>query len=233
MYRDRPQTSGAVHAWELELGRRRSEASGSRETGLRHPRQATTAATRFDARGSPIRNDQAAYEAFSNCNALMSLDLVNGRAMNLDPDPQGQWGSAISSECRVTRCWGPPELAGRNESAPQRSAHAASVMSKDDVGREFAAVLAEARLLAATRGDPDVDQGHIFSVIIARVIEEAPANATKGAIGEASRLDSWTGATDSIPIVRSGVDSKTATCEWLSSRTWKARPGPCVCCSSR
>jgi len=50
----------------------------------------------------------AVDEAVSNCNALMSVDLVHGQAMNMDPDPRGDWGSAISSECRVTQCWGPP-----------------------------------------------------------------------------------------------------------------------------
>ena len=50
----------------------------------------------------------AVYEAVGNCNSLMSVDLVQGQAMNLDSDPRGQWGSAVSSECRVTQCWGPP-----------------------------------------------------------------------------------------------------------------------------
>jgi hypothetical protein len=67
--------------------------------------------------GTGKTRSAAVDEAFSNCNALMSLDLVNGQAMNLDADPRGQWGSAISSECRVTRCWGPPR------SRPQPRAH--------------------------------------------------------------------------------------------------------------
>jgi len=52
-------------------------------------------------------------------------------------------------------------------------------MADDELEREFEAIVAEARLLAASRGDPDLNQGHIFSAIIARVIEQAPADATK------------------------------------------------------
>jgi hypothetical protein len=47
----------------------------------------------------------AVHEAVGNCNSLMSVDLAQGEAMNLD---SSEWGAAISSECRVTQCWGPP-----------------------------------------------------------------------------------------------------------------------------
>jgi hypothetical protein len=50
----------------------------------------------------------AVSEAVGNCNSLMSVDLARSEAMNLDSDPRGEWGSAVSSECRVTQCWGPP-----------------------------------------------------------------------------------------------------------------------------
>ncbi len=55
-------------------------------------------------------------------------------------------------------------------------------MSDEDIEREFAEIVEEARLLCTMRGDPDLNQGHIFSAIIARVIMEAPANATKDEI---------------------------------------------------
>jgi len=57
----------------------------------------------------------------------------------------------------------------------------------DEVEQEFAAVVAEARLLANLHGDADLNQGHIMSVIMVRVIEQGPANATKEEIAEGVR----------------------------------------------
>jgi hypothetical protein len=51
-------------------------------------------------------------------------------------------------------------------------------MADDEVEREFAPILLEAQLMARGRNE-DLNQGHIFSVIIAKVIMDAPPNATK------------------------------------------------------
>lgn len=70
--------------------------------------------------GTGKTRSAAAEEAHSNCNSLMSVDLVRGQAMNLDDSRQGEWGSAISSQCRVTQCWGPPRSRPQPRARGQR-----------------------------------------------------------------------------------------------------------------
>jgi hypothetical protein len=38
---------------------------------------------------------------------LMTVDLNRNGSMNLEPSPQGSWGSAISSPCHITQCYAP------------------------------------------------------------------------------------------------------------------------------
>jgi hypothetical protein len=49
----------------------------------------------------------AEYKAISDCNAMMTVDLNRNGAMNMEPSPQGSWGSAVSSPCHITQCIAP------------------------------------------------------------------------------------------------------------------------------
>jgi hypothetical protein len=56
----------------------------------------------------------AEYKAMSDCNAMMTVDLNRNGSMNMEPSPQGSWGSAVSSPCHITQCIAPAR-AGRAE----------------------------------------------------------------------------------------------------------------------
>lgn len=58
----------------------------------------------------------AEYKAISDCNAMMTVDLNRNGAMNMEPSPQGSWGSAVSSPCHITQCIAPGR-AGRAKSS--------------------------------------------------------------------------------------------------------------------
>ena len=58
----------------------------------------------------------AQYSALSNCRSMMTVDLNRNGSMNLEPSPQGTWGSAISSPCHITQCYAPAR-AGRGKSS--------------------------------------------------------------------------------------------------------------------
>jgi hypothetical protein len=49
----------------------------------------------------------AKYQAISNCHSMMTVDLNRNGSMNMEPSPQGSWGSAVSSACHITRCYAP------------------------------------------------------------------------------------------------------------------------------
>lgn len=53
--------------------------------------------TRADAQSSAI----------SDCNSMMTVDLNRNGSMNMEPSPQGSWGSAISSRCHIAQCYAP------------------------------------------------------------------------------------------------------------------------------
>lgn len=48
----------------------------------------------------------AVYEAVSNCNSIMTVQLNQQRAMH-DSDYQGEWGAAVTSACHITQCIAP------------------------------------------------------------------------------------------------------------------------------
>jgi hypothetical protein len=49
----------------------------------------------------------AEYKAISDCQSMMTVDLNRNGSMNLEPSPQGSWGSAVSSPCHITKCIAP------------------------------------------------------------------------------------------------------------------------------
>ncbi len=49
----------------------------------------------------------AEYKAISDCQSMMTVDLNRNGSMNLEPSPQGSWGSAISTPCHITQCIAP------------------------------------------------------------------------------------------------------------------------------
>jgi hypothetical protein len=57
--------------------------------------------------GQAKTRDDAQYSAISNCHSMMTVDLNRNGSMNMEPSPQGSWGSAISSPCHITQCHAP------------------------------------------------------------------------------------------------------------------------------
>jgi hypothetical protein len=63
--------------------------------------------------GTGKTRSAAVHKAISSCNSIMTLQLSSQRAMNLDADSRGEWGAAVTSECRITQCI-PPASARKN-----------------------------------------------------------------------------------------------------------------------
>lgn len=62
--------------------------------------------------GQGKTRDDAQESAISNCNSMMRVDLSRNGAMNMEPSPQGSWGSAVSSPCHITQCQAPAGARG-------------------------------------------------------------------------------------------------------------------------
>jgi hypothetical protein len=56
----------------------------------------------------------AQYSAISNCHSMMTVDLNRNESMNMEPSPQGSWGSAISKPCHITQCYAPGRAGSRS-----------------------------------------------------------------------------------------------------------------------